>query len=131
LGWCYLIRIKEGEKGMINRNQDSENKSTGVLMSILVGYLAGASVMLLLAPQSGVKSRLLINEKGIELRDEVTGILEAGMAQAWLAKNKVTRDARRKAKEILRHSQANIVEQLESVSKAVQAWKTAALDSHH
>jgi len=100
---------------MLNENQateDHHNNILGVLTGLLIGGLAGAGAMLLLAPQSGEKTRLQIQEKGIELRDQTTGILEAAMAKVWLAKKQITRDGRRKAKELLHHSQAQVAEQL-------------------
>jgi gas vesicle protein len=37
---------------------------------LLIGALAGAAAALLFAPQSGEETRVLIREKGIELRDQ-------------------------------------------------------------
>ena len=40
---------------MVNKNQEPEhnNNALGVLFGLLIGCLAGAAAMLLLAPQSG------------------------------------------------------------------------------
>lgn len=114
---------------MFKQNQESNNHTLSVLIGVLVGGLAGAGTMFLLAPQSGAKTRMLIQERGSQLRDQTTGILEAGMAQVWLTKNRITRDARRKGKELVRHSQANMAERVESASDAAKAWKKAKLDS--
>ena len=117
---------------MLNKNQASEyhnNNVLGVLAGLLIGGMAGAGAMWLLAPQSGEKTRTQIQEKGIELRDQTTGMLEATMAKAWLAKKQITRDGRRKAKELVHHSQALAVEKFESVSDAAKAWKKANLSS--
>ena len=40
----------------------------------LIGALAGAAAALLFAPQSGDDTRVLIREKGIELRDQADGL---------------------------------------------------------
>lgn len=114
-----------------------ENKATeyqnnnipGVLAGLLVGSLAGAGAMLLLAPQSGEKTRAQIQEKGIELRDQTTGMMDDAMARVWLARKKITRDARRKAQELLHHGQILVNEQLEHMSRAAKAWKKANLSS--
>ena len=76
---------------MINQNQEPVYRSNnifGVFVGMLVGALAGAVTMLLLAPQSGEQTRMQIQEKGIELRDRTTGIVEDAMAQVRLDRNR-------------------------------------------
>jgi len=117
---------------MREENQETQyqnNNILGILTGALIGGLAGAGAMLLLAPQSGAKTRTQIQEKGIELRDQTTGMLEATMAKVWLTKKQITRDGRRKAKELLHHSQTLVNEQLEHVSDAAKTWKKANLGS--
>jgi gas vesicle protein len=117
---------------MVNENQLPEyrkNNVFGVLVGMLIGGLAGAVTMLLLAPQSGEDTRMQIQEKGIELRDRTNGIVEDVMAQVRLDGNKITRDGRRKAKELLHQGQMLVVEQLEHVSDAAKAGKKAIQNS--
>jgi len=117
---------------MVNKNQEPEyhkNNILGVLAGMLVGGLAGAVTMLLLAPQSGKRTRMQIQEKGAELRDRATGMVEDAVAQARLDGNKITRDGRRKAKELLHQGQDLVAEQLEHVSDAAKAGKKAIQSS--
>lgn len=117
---------------MVNENQEPEyhnNNILSFLVGLLIGGLAGAAAMLLLAPQSGDETRMQIREKGIELRDRTTGMVEDTMTQVRLDRNKITMGGRRKAKELLQHGQALVVEQLERVSEAVQAGKKAIQSS--
>lgn len=116
---------------MLNKNQATYNHNNilEVLTGVLIGGLAGAGTMLLLAPQSGEKTRAQIQEKGLELRDQTTGMLEAAMAQVWLAEKRITRDGRRKAKAFLNHGQVLVGEQIENASDAAKAWKKANLSS--
>ena len=118
---------------MDNENQKTEyrqsNNIVGVLVGMLVGGLAGALTMLLLAPQSGENTRIQIQEKGIELRDRTTEIVEDVMAQVRLDRNKLTTEGRKKAKELMHQGQDLVVEQLDRVSDAAQAGKKAIQSS--
>lgn len=96
----------------------SGNKATGILVAVLVGGLAGAVTMLLLAPQSGKDTRRQMRERGIELRDRTSEIVEDTLAQVRTKANKVTRDVRTYA-----HKRA--AEQLDDASEALQARKRA------
>ncbi len=112
---------------MINENQEPvyHNNFFSILVSLLVGGMAGAITMLLLAPQSGKATRLQIQEKGIELRDRTSEMVEDAMAQVRLDRNKLSISGRQKAKEIMRQGQTLVVEQLDRVSEAAQAGKKA------
>jgi gas vesicle protein len=117
---------------MVNENQEPEyhnNTVLGVLIGLLIGCLAGAVAMLLLAPQSGAETRAQIQEKGIELRDRTSGMVEDAMAQVRLDRNQITMGGRQKAKELFQQGQALAVEQLERVSEVAQAGKKAILSS--
>lgn len=117
---------------MNNENQVPEYRKTNifsVLVGMLVGGLAGAVTMLLLAPQSGKDTRMQIQEKGIELRDRTSGIVEDAMAQVRLNANKITVGGHEKIKELKQQGQELAVEQLERVSEAAQAGKKAIQSS--
>ena len=110
---------------MINENQAPEhhNNISSSLAGLLLGGLAGAVTMLLLAPQSGKDTRMRIQEKGIELRDRTTAMMENTMAQVRSKANKITVDGREKIKELKHHGQELAVEQLDRVSEAAQSAK--------
>jgi gas vesicle protein len=117
---------------MVNENQVPErhnNNVLGVLIGMLIGGLAGALTMLLLAPQSGENTRIQIQEKGIELRDRTTGIVEDVMAQVRMDRNKLTTEGRKKAKELMHQGQELVVEQLDRVSDVALAGKKAIQSS--
>lgn len=115
---------------MIYENQElKHNNILGVIAGILVGSLAGALTMLLLAPQSGEDTRTQIKDKSIELRDRTTEIVEDAMAQVRLSRDKLTMGGREKAKELLHQGQTLVAEQLEHVSEAAQAGKKAIQNS--
>lgn len=117
---------------MINENQHLEYRKGdifNVLLGTLIGGLAGAMAMLLLAPQSGEDTRLQIQKKGIELRNRTTGIVDDVMAQVRSDRNKFTIEGRKRAKELLHQGQELVVEQLDRVSEAAQVGKKAIQSS--
>jgi gas vesicle protein len=101
------------------------DNSLNVLAGVLVGAIAGAVTMLLLAPQSGEETRAQIQEKGIELRDRATDAVEDVVVQIRQDRRKLTREGRRKAKQLMHQGQEMVSHQMEHVSDAVQAGKKA------
>jgi len=90
---------------MDNHNYEHENDLNqfgAFVAGLLIGALAGAVAMLLLAPQSGKKTRTKIQQKSIELREQTAGAVEDAVAQA-----------RTKARQIRAgvHEQAGALEQ--------------------
>jgi gas vesicle protein len=112
-------------------NQESENNHNlfSVFAGVVVGGLAGAVTMLLLAPQSGKRTRVQIQEKSIELRDQATGMMEDAMEQVRMDRKKITLEGRQKTKELVEQGKALVAEQLEHVSEAVTAGKKAIQNS--
>jgi gas vesicle protein len=110
---------------MIHENQEYRyptNNTLGVLVGMLIGGLAGAVTMLLLAPQSGKDTRKQLQEKSIELRNRTTEMVEDTMAQVRTKANDLTAGLKDRGQEIA-------VKQLEHVSEAAQAGKKAIQSS--
>jgi gas vesicle protein len=103
------------------------NQFFSIVAGLFIGGLAGAVTMLLLAPKSGRATRDQIQEKGIELRDQASEMLEDALAQVRMDRKTITLGGRKKAKELLQSGQALVAEQLEQVSAAAQAGKKAVL----
>jgi len=122
----------EGKKKMIYENQENRQTSSNalnILFGMLVGGLAGAVTMLLLAPQSGKDTRIQLQKKGVELRDRTTEMLDDTMAQVRTKADKMAVSGREKMKELTQHGQEIAVKQLEHVSEAAQAGKKAIQSS--
>jgi gas vesicle protein len=112
------------------RDSETRDRSMfGLLAGLLIGGLAGAVTMLLLAPQSGKDTRSQIRETGIELRDRTTEMVEDTMAQVRSGADRLTNGGRAKIKELTLQGQEMVAEQLERVSVAAQAGKKALQSS--
>jgi gas vesicle protein len=117
-----------GEKKMIYENQEyrhTTNNTWNVLFGMLLGGLAGAVAMLLLAPQSGKDTRVQLQKKGLELRNRTIEMVDDSMAQVRMQADKMAVSGREKIKELTQHGQEIAVKQLEHVSEAAQAGKRA------
>ena len=108
---------------MENQNQEPRHNSSNAipfLAGMLVGGLAGAATMLLLAPQSGQKTRDQIQNKGIELRDQATETVEDAMTQVRRTAQQLTDDVHEKAGELQQRGQDMFDEQRERLSTFVE-----------
>jgi gas vesicle protein len=105
------------------------NNISGVATGLFLGSMIGAATMLLLAPQSGKRTRVQIQQKGIELRDLATEKVEDAMAQVRLESKKLARSGRHKAKELMQQGQELVTEQLAHVSEVVETGKKSILGS--
>ncbi len=116
---------------MINEKQEYKfhTNPLNVVVGMLIGGLAGAVTMLLLAPRSGKDTRMQIQEKGMELRDRTNEIVEDTLAQVRSSVNKLTLDGREKFNELKQQGQELAVEQLDHVSEAAKAGKKALQSS--
>jgi gas vesicle protein len=90
----------------------------GVVVGMLIGGLAGAVAMLLLAPQSGADTRKLIQKKGVELRDRTNEIVEDTLSQVRTSAQKVKMNVKD-------YGKRQAVEQLDNLSEAAKAGKKA------
>jgi gas vesicle protein len=95
------------------------------LAGMLFGGLAGAAAILLLAPQSGKRTRTEIRLRGLELKERATDAIDAAAAQTRGTARQITADVREKAKEIRQSGQDLLAEQKARLSAAVAAGKTA------
>ena len=92
-------------------HQSEHGNAGGFLAGLVVGGLAGAGTMLLLAPVSGRRTRADIQHKGMELRDQTVETVENTMADARLKARQITAPARRQAKELQQRGQEILEEQ--------------------
>ena len=113
---------------MDNHSQEHENDANntwGFFAGLLIGGLAGAVAMLLLAPQSGKRTRAQIQLKSMDLREQTAEAVEDALKQARTKGRQIRADVREKADELQQRGQAVLDEQKERLSTLVEAGKTA------
>ncbi len=72
----------------------------GFLAGIAIGALAGAGTMLLMAPQSGKRTRAQIRHKGRELRDQASDTLQEAVTEARTTGEHITARVQHQADKI-------------------------------
>jgi gas vesicle protein len=115
----------------------SDNNDFGSFLSgFLVGGLVGAAVALLMAPQSGEETRVLIRDKSLELKDKtVTSLEEAyeraehAAADARVRADELAKLAQQRAEELRQRGQVVLEEQRAKISSAIAQKETDAKDN--
>ena len=67
-----------------------KSNSIGILfLGVLIGSVVGTSVALLAAPQSGEKTRMMLREKGMELKNRASSTMQDTRVKAGDVVSKV------------------------------------------
>lgn len=101
------------------------HRTKGFLAGVLIGGLAGAGAMLLLAPQSGKRTRAQIQQKSIELRDQASEVVDDAVAQVRVKTRQIKAGISDKAEELQQRGQEMVVEQKERFSTLVESGNKA------
>jgi gas vesicle protein len=114
----------------MDKNNNEEQSHTvsntmRVLVGLVMGGLVGAGVMMLLAPQSGKRTRALIQRKGIELREQAADGLDEAVAQVRGKARQVSHTFSDKADELQQRGQDLIDEQKDNLSALRSSTKKA------
>lgn len=98
---------------------DQNGDFSAFLSGFIVGGLVGAAVALLMAPQSGEETRVLIRDKSIELKDKAVEAAEDARVRAEAA----AEEARMRAEEIRERGQQIYLDQKGKLESAIDATK--------
>ena len=112
-----------------HEHENDANQVGGFFAGLLIGGLAGAVAMLLLAPQSGKRTRAQIQLKSMDLREQTAEAVEDALKQTRTKARQIRADVREKADELQQRGQAVLDEQKERLSTLVEAGKTAVQGS--
>ena len=108
--------------------QQSNMKYAGRFVAgILIGGLAGAATLLLVAPQSGKDTRKFIQTKAIELRDKSTTTVGNVSEQISSKAGQVKTSVSSKTMELTQQGKEMLAMQLDRLSTAAQNGKNSLL----
>jgi len=96
------------------------NQMGGFVAGLVVGGLSGAGAMLLLAPQSGKKTRAQIQNKSIELREQTTKAVENTLAQVRGKAREITDEVHDQAEALSQRGQDTIDEQRDNLGTTLK-----------
>jgi gas vesicle protein len=118
-----------------NGNEHYENNggaAIGFLAGLLIGGLAGAITSLLMAPQSGLRTRAQIKRRSVELRDQASEAIEDTLTEARDTGRRLSADVQKQAAKLQQQAeklqergQAMIDEQKERWTPVVAAGQKA------
>lgn len=109
--------------------ESSAGRPGDFLAGLLLGSLAGAGAMMLLAPHSGKRTRANIQHKSMELRDQATETVEDAVDQVRTKAHDIKTSVRKEAKELEHRAQDMLDGPVERVSAAVADVKAAVQGS--
>jgi gas vesicle protein len=79
----------------IRKNNTGIHDALNLLMGLVIGWVAGFGAMLLLAPQSGKKTRVQIEQKSIELQDRAADTFNDLLALSHFDDREILTETRR------------------------------------
>jgi gas vesicle protein len=108
-------------------DQDEQYGRTalGFLAGLLIGGLAGTVTTLLMAPQSGKRTRAQIQRRGSALREQTVAGVEGAVAQTRAKAAQFTAGMREKAGELQQRGQDLLEGQKDRWSPVVEAGQKA------
>lgn len=84
---------------------NNKKKISSFLISLVMGSLIGAGVALLMAPQSGDRTRALIKDKSSELRDKALETAETTRDRAGKTLEDISQTTRKRANDLMKRGQ--------------------------
>lgn len=96
------------------------NQVEGFVAGLVVGGLSGAGAMLLLAPQSGKKTRAQIMQKGNALRKQTVKSVEGAVAEARDKAHQINADVHEQVGDLQQRGQDVVDEQRDNLGQTLK-----------
>jgi gas vesicle protein len=112
-----------------NRQQEEQGNGSGFVTVLLLGGLAGAGAMLLLAPQSGKKTRAQLQKQGMKLGKQTVAAVEEGVAQMQAKAHELSDTVYHQAEELQERGQEAVKEGKERMNTAIKTGKSAVQEA--
>jgi gas vesicle protein len=116
-----------------NKSQVKHVESAGggksLVAGLFLGGLIGAGTALLLAPQSGMKTRAEIQKGAIALRDKTSRTVNDTVTQVKSRANQIKADVQIRAGELQHRGQDVLAKQLDRIAVAAERGKEALQES--
>ncbi len=112
----------ENEHDEYEQSDHNVRRALGFAAGILIGGLAGAGTMLLLAPQSGKRTRAQIRHKGLELRDQATDTIEEALVEARATGRHISASVHKQADKIQQQAEKMQQRGQEVINAQKERW---------
>jgi gas vesicle protein len=112
-----------------HEHENTVNQLGGFAAGVLLGGLAGATTMLLLAPQSGKRTRTQIQRRSMDLKDQATEVVDDAVAQTRDRVHRMKTGAQRNMGRLQHRAELVLEEQTARVADVVEAGKQAVRGS--
>ncbi len=100
--------------------ENGVNRVEGFAVGLLVGSVAGAGAMLLLAPQSGKKTRAQIQHKSDELRNQMGKTVDEATSQVRSKAREININLHKQAEALEQRGQDAIDEQRDNLGASLK-----------
>ena len=109
-------------------SNEGQNNGLGMIFAFFTGFMAGAVISLLYAPNSGKETRQKIRDKSIEARDRTVELAQQASDSARQSAQNLMEQGREGVQGIVETSKERIQEAGEQVKSAVETGRKVSAD---
>jgi gas vesicle protein len=107
----------------IQKHECESNNGKYIIFGLVIGALAGATAMLLFAPQSGKQTRAQIQHKSEEIVDKTNEFVKDSYKQVQRKASDLSESFQEKVGQLKEYGQDKLVEGIDNVTDALDEGK--------